>query len=75
MPALTPIALPHYDMGRWPMEVTLGVRAEGDEDAAHLMECPVIRRDSVGPPPAHVGKQNRRRASHTERPPEAAPDR
>ncbi len=74
-PPLTTVALPHYDMGRWAMEVALGVRAEGDEDAAHQMECPVIRRDSVGPPPAHVGKQNRRRASHTERPPKAAPDR
>lgn len=61
-PPLTTIALPHYDMGRWAMEVALGVRAEGDKDATHLMECPVIRRDSVGPPPAHVGKQNRRRA-------------
>ncbi|WP_347978115.1 LacI family DNA-binding transcriptional regulator [Microbacterium sp. ProA8] len=74
-PPLTTIALPHYDMGRWAMEVALGVRAEGDEDATHLMECPVIRRDSVGPPPAQVAKPNRRRASHTERPPEAATDR
>ncbi|MFF2487693.1 LacI family DNA-binding transcriptional regulator [Microbacterium sp. NPDC058062] len=74
-PPLTTIALPHYDMGRWAMEVALGVRAEGDEDATHLMECPVIRRDSVGPPPAQVAKPNRRRASHTERPPQAAPDR
>jgi LacI family transcriptional regulator len=74
-PPLTTVALPHYAMGRWAMEVALGVRAEGDEDAAHLMECPVIRRDSVGPPPAQVAKPNRRRASHTERPPLAAPDR
>jgi len=74
-PPLTTVALPHYDMGRWAMEVALGVRAEGDEDATHLMECPVIRRDSVGPPPAQVAKPNRRRASHTERPPQAAPDR
>ncbi|KZE91970.1 LacI family DNA-binding transcriptional regulator [Microbacterium sp. TNHR37B] len=75
-PPLTTIALPHYEMGRWAMEVALGVRAEGDEDAAHRMECPVIRRSSVGPPPAHVGKQNRRRASHvTEGPRAAAPDR
>ncbi|MGN8553179.1 UNVERIFIED_CONTAM: LacI family DNA-binding transcriptional regulator [Microbacterium sp. SLM126] len=66
-PPLTTIALPHYDMGRWAMEVALGVRAEGDEDATHLMECPVVRRDSVGPPPAQVAKPNRRRASHTER--------
>ncbi|WP_374314083.1 LacI family DNA-binding transcriptional regulator [Microbacterium sp.] len=66
-PPLTTIALPHYEMGRWAMEVALGVRAEGDEDATHLMECPVVRRDSVGPPPAQVAKPNRRRASHTER--------
>lgn len=66
-PPLTTIALPHYDMGRWAMEVALGVRAEGDEDATHLMECPVVRRDSVGPPPAQVAKPSRRRASHTER--------
>jgi len=51
-PPLTTIALPHYAMGRWAMEVALGVRAGGEEDATHLMECPVIRRDSVGPPPA-----------------------
>lgn len=74
-PPLTTIALPHYEMGRWAMEVALGVRAEGDEDASHRMDCPVIRRDSVGPPPAHVAKQNRRRASHTtEGPRSAAPD-
>lgn len=74
-PPLTTIALPHYEMGRWAMEVALGVRAEGDEDAAHRMECPVIRRDSVGPPSAHVAKQNRRRASQkTEGSPSAAPD-
>jgi LacI family transcriptional regulator len=54
-PPLTTIALPHYEMGRWAMEVALGVRARGDTDATHLMECPVIRRDSVGPPPAKVG--------------------
>ncbi|SIT66680.1 LacI family DNA-binding transcriptional regulator [Microbacterium sp. RU33B] len=74
-PPLTTVALPHYEMGRWAMEVALGVRAEGAEDATHLMECPVIRRDSVGPPPAQVAKPNRRRASHTERLPEAAIDR
>jgi LacI family transcriptional regulator len=61
-PPLTTVALPHYAMGRWAMEVALGVRAEGEEDATHLMECPVIRRDSVGPPPAQVAKPNRRRA-------------
>ena len=75
-PPLTTVALPHYDMGRWAMEVALGIRARGEEDATHLMECPVIRRASVGPPPAQVGKPNRRRASqHTEGPRTAASDR
>ena len=74
-PPLTTVALPHYEMGRWAMEVALGVRAEGEEDVVHRMECPVIRRSSVGPPPAQVAKPNRRRASHTtEGPPQAAPD-
>ncbi len=74
-PPLTTIALPHYEMGRWAMEVALGIRA-GDKDATHQMECPVIRRDSVGPPPAQVAKPNRRRTSHhTERSHSATPDR
>lgn len=75
-PPLTTIALPHYEMGRWAMEVALGIRATGEQDATHQMECPVVRRDSVGPPPAQVAKPNRRRTSqHTERSPEATPDR
>lgn len=74
-PPLTTVALPHYEMGRWAMEAALGVRAAGETDVTHLMECPVIRRGSVGPPPAQVAKPNRRRASLTERPPRAAPDR
>ena len=56
-PPLTTVALPHYEMGRWAMEVALGVRASGEEDATHLMECPVIRRGSVGPPPAQVANR------------------
>lgn len=60
-PPLTTVALPHYEMGRWAMEVALGVRAEGTSDATHRMRCPVVRRDSVGPPPAQVAKPSRRR--------------
>lgn len=75
-PPLTTVALPHYDMGRWAMEVALGIRAVEEEDATHQMECPVVRRDSVGPPPAQVAKPNRRRTSqHTERSPQATTDR
>ncbi|MBB4985208.1 MULTISPECIES: LacI family DNA-binding transcriptional regulator [Streptomyces] len=53
-PPLTTVALPHYEMGRWAMEVALGVR-ESDRDAPLLMDCPMIRRDSVGPPPTPAG--------------------
>lgn len=67
-PPLTTVALPHYEMGRWAMEVALGVRVDGELGADYLMECPVIRRDSVGPPPTKVSQPSRRRDSHnTER--------
>ncbi|MFJ1755532.1 LacI family DNA-binding transcriptional regulator [Kitasatospora sp. NPDC088134] len=49
-PPLTTVALPHYEMGRWAMEVALGERA-ADPAVPHRMPCPVIRRSSVGPPP------------------------
>jgi DNA-binding LacI/PurR family transcriptional regulator len=52
-PPLTTVALPHYEMGRWAMEVALGLR-EVDGDEPFLMPCPIIRRDSTGPPPASV---------------------
>jgi DNA-binding LacI/PurR family transcriptional regulator len=53
-PPLTTVALPHYEMGRWAMEVALGLR-EADPAAPHLMPCPIVRRASVGPPPARFG--------------------
>ncbi len=51
-PPLTTVALPHYEMGRWATEVALGVREPPRENSTYLMPCPIIRRDSVGPPPA-----------------------
>ncbi|MEV6212229.1 LacI family DNA-binding transcriptional regulator [Kitasatospora sp. NPDC051914] len=53
-PPLTTVALPHYEMGRWAMEVALGVR-EADRTDPLLMDCPMILRASVGPPPTPVG--------------------
>ncbi|MBX9245036.1 LacI family DNA-binding transcriptional regulator [Actinotalea ferrariae] len=54
-PPLTTVALPHHEMGRWAVEVLLGVRdrpgPDETEDGVVLMPCPLIRRDSVGPPP------------------------
>ncbi|MEZ0067017.1 DNA-binding LacI/PurR family transcriptional regulator [Streptacidiphilus sp. MAP12-20] len=49
-PPLTTVALPHYEMGRWAMEVALGLR-RAEAGVPLLMPCPIIRRDSVGPPP------------------------
>jgi DNA-binding LacI/PurR family transcriptional regulator len=52
-PPLTTVALPHYDMGRWAMEVVLGLREPPTEnDGVLLMPCPLVRRESVAPPPA-----------------------
>jgi LacI family transcriptional regulator len=53
-PPLSTVALPHYEMGRWAMEVALGSRVPAEE--VHLMTCPVVRRASVGPPPASLTK-------------------
>ncbi len=60
-PPLTTVALPHYEMGRWAMEVALGTRTPDDPGSAHLMPCPIVRRDSVGPPPATAASNSRRR--------------
>ncbi|KQY43845.1 LacI family DNA-binding transcriptional regulator [Cellulomonas sp. Root137] len=60
-PPLTTVALPHYEMGRWAMEVALGIRTPDDTGAAHLMPCPIVDRDSVGPPPATAASDSRRR--------------
>lgn len=49
-PGLTTVALPHAAMGRWAMEVRLGVR-EPPEDEVLRLPCPLIRRGSVAPPP------------------------
>jgi LacI family transcriptional regulator len=53
-PPLTTVALPHYEMGRWAMEVALGLR-QADVNVPHLMPCPIVRRASVSPPPAEFG--------------------
>ena len=60
-PPLTTLALPHYEMGRWAGEVVLDVR-EPTPGSVHRMECPIVRRGSVGPPPADVSNFGRRRA-------------
>jgi LacI family transcriptional regulator len=52
-PALTTVALPHYEMGAWAVETLMKV-IEGDDAPTGpfptLMPCPVVRRDSVSSP-------------------------
>ena len=52
-PALTTVALPHYEMGVWAVERLLALMA-GDEAAAEpgpaTLECPLVVRESVAPP-------------------------
>jgi LacI family transcriptional regulator len=52
-PPLTTVALPHREMGRWAIEALLGPEGshDGRTDEPVLMPCPLIRRESVGPPP------------------------
>ncbi len=53
-PGLTTVALPHYEMGAWAVETLLGLvedaAAPTDRRLEMLMPCPLVRRDSVGPP-------------------------
>jgi LacI family transcriptional regulator len=53
-PGLTTVALPHYDMGVWAVQTLLGLiespATTPDRPLQMLMPCPLVRRDSVGPP-------------------------
>ena len=54
-PALTTVALPHYEMGAWAVEQLIDA-IEGKTELALMaaaptvMDCPLVRRDSVTPP-------------------------
>jgi LacI family transcriptional regulator len=54
-PALTTVALPHYEMGRWAVETLVALVETGSPGGSAppypvLVECPVVRRDSVARP-------------------------
>jgi LacI family transcriptional regulator, galactose operon repressor len=57
-PGLTTVALPHHAMGEWAVRTLLAIVAgqQGGSDGPEaverqfLMPCPLVRRDSVGPP-------------------------
>ncbi|WP_350350712.1 LacI family DNA-binding transcriptional regulator [Microbacterium sp. A8/3-1] len=55
-PALTTVALPHFEMGRWALDALAGVM-EGDVDLDSgvtyppaVLACPLVRRQSVAAP-------------------------
>ncbi|WP_322400496.1 LacI family DNA-binding transcriptional regulator [Massilia luteola] len=51
-PPLTTVLLPNYEMGRWAADSLIAqVRANHTARAVIKMECPLVVRDSVAPPP------------------------
>lgn len=50
-PKLTTLVLPHRNMGRWAVEKALSA-TDSRRDKYHVVkfECPLIERDSIGPP-------------------------
>ncbi|MET0480496.1 MAG: LacI family DNA-binding transcriptional regulator [Mycetocola sp.] len=51
LPGLTSVALPHYEMGRWAIE-RLAIELAGATEPQQIrMHCPLVERQSVGPPP------------------------
>lgn len=50
-PGLTTVQLPHYEMGQWAVErLERMIRAEDLDTVQFRMPCPLVVRDSVGPP-------------------------
>lgn len=51
-PALTTMVLPHREMGQWAVERLLhqAGRPHGGRHAIVKLDCPLVERDSVGPP-------------------------
>lgn len=51
-PGLTTMALPHYEMGHWATSTLLDlIKDPGRPRHQVLLPCPLVRRDSVAPPP------------------------
>lgn len=52
-PGLTTVALPHYEMGRWAVNRILDdIESPGKPPVQTQLDCPLIERGSLGPPPS-----------------------
>ncbi|WP_309108267.1 LacI family DNA-binding transcriptional regulator [Arthrobacter sp.] len=52
-PGLTTVALPHYQMGRWAVNRILDdIESPGNPAVQTQMDCPLIERGSLAPPPS-----------------------
>ena len=50
-PALSTVLLPHQEMGRWATDYLITTQRAGQSAPPHLkLECPLVLRDSIGPP-------------------------
>ena len=53
LPGLTTVALPHYAMGAWAVDALIARITDARTPLQRvLMPCPLVRRESVAPPPA-----------------------
>lgn len=46
-PGLTTVQLPHYQMGKWAVEYLLSAKGNQQEPIQHLIDCPLVIRESV----------------------------
>ena len=46
-PPLTTMQLPHYEMGKWAVEYLMSGKGTDEPPIQHLMDCPLIERESV----------------------------
>ncbi len=46
-PSLTTVQLPHYEMGKWAVEYLLSVKGSKREPIQHVIDCPLVERESV----------------------------
>lgn len=52
LPGLTTVALPHYEMGAWAVDALVARILDPKTPVERaVLPCPLVRRESVGPPP------------------------